>query len=264
MSTIQEQAGNLLQFRESQILCHTDIVIVRETTTGKCGQASCLFLRCNNMEYAVSCAHILKPGSEYFTGAKRLNTDRIPEGVYNEVAPLKLVNESRSDDLAVFTHDGLKVSRIPKEHYTVEHSPVDYEAMIKNIGTLSFILGAPGAFTQGIQYPDGLVYVEADLYSAYGPIVSVDENRIIADFAERELVSINERSERLKDFVPTGGARDLGGMSGSGLWVYATNRFHLAGVLRGRETGSDPMNSHRIEFTPIWKLRALLNHRAPA
>lgn len=43
-------------------------------------------------------------------------------------------------------------------------------------------------------------------------------------------------------------------MSGSGLWVHWGDEFHLAGVLRGREKGSDTKGSHIIEFTPVWRL----------
>jgi hypothetical protein len=259
MTTIQEQANNLLQFMESQILCHTDIVLIREMTTGQCGQASCIFVSYHGMKYAVSCRHILKPNSECFTGARRVQTDQIPDGAYNDVPPLKLARQSQPDDLAIFTHDGLRASEIPKVHYAADHLTVNYGAMIKNVRPCSFILGAPGAFTRGTQWKeDGLVYLEADLYTAYGPIVSVTENRIVANFAETELIYLNENSKRMQGFVPTEGARDLSGMSGSGLWVYATNRFHLAGILIGRVKGSDTTSAHLIEFSPIWKVRELL------
>src|SRR5690606_7674725 len=101
-------------------------------------------------------AHILKDNCEYFGGAKRICTAQIPADADHGVPPFQLVANWPDDDIAVFKHSGIELSKIPKESYALDSSPITLARMKKNVGTISFILGAPGEFSKGFQYPDGL------------------------------------------------------------------------------------------------------------
>jgi len=57
---------------------------------------------------------------------------------------------------------------------------------------------------------------------------------------------------QLKPIGPTGGPRDLSGMSGSGLWIKTDDGIRLTGILLGPTPGET--NQHLIRFTPIWKV----------
>jgi hypothetical protein len=243
--------------QESQIGLHTDFVLVRNTETGECGQASCLHVLFEGIDCTISCQHVLRPKAEYYTGARRLPVDCITKNDEEKpgVPSLRLLAESAKLDLALFDHPGLDLESIPKRSYALGEGAVTFERTLRNKGTVSFIYGTPGFATRGTQYPDGMVYVNTPIYRACGPIVSVEADRITADFAEAILFELNTKdAQQLEGFRISGGARDLGGMSGSGLWIHDRLRFRLAGVLRGPEAGSDMTHSHIIEFTPVWSL----------
>lgn len=259
----KEEIEELLPFRESQIGAHTDLLLVRDQITGACSQASCLYVTFQGNEYEVSCDHVLKPNADYFTGAKRLVNPRIDEGDSHGVPPIRLIGSSASMDLAVFDRSGLDLQKVPATSYDLDANPITFECAARNENVLSFIYGVAGFAAEGLQCPDGLVFVNAPIYTAHGPIKSVNEDLIVGDFAEAELVALNAKHfPKIADFKPTGGARHLGGMSGSGLWVHADERFHLAGVLLGADSEFDRTKEHLIRFTPVWRLKEWLKEVA--
>lgn len=255
--SIEDEANARLVDQESQVGPFVDFLLVRNVETGACGQASCLHVSFQGKDYAVTCHHVLKPKAEYYTGPHRLATDQITEEDDKKpgIPPLRLVADSVELDLALFEQPGLDLPSIPKRSYPLSEGIITFEQAEKNKGTVGYIYGVPGFATRGFQYPDETVYLSTPIYRAYGPIVSVEAKRITADFAERKLLELHTReAPQLEAFQVSGGARDLGGMSGSGLWVHDGQRFHLAGVLKGREPGSCTLNTHTIEFTPIWSV----------
>lgn len=252
---IKQEIEAFLPLRESQITAFTDSMLLRNTQTGACGLASCIYVEWNGTPYAISCHHVLEEKREYIAGAKRVTGKTIDEEDSHAVAPLSLIGSDKSLDLALFDLNGLTLSSIPKQAHPLAQSRIDFERAKRNLQTVAFIHAVPGFGSRGIQYEDGLVFMQSPIYSAYGPIVEVSEDLIVADFAERELGELNVKDfPHLRDFTPTGGARDLSGMSGSGLWVFCTGGFALAGVLLGPEKNNDPKSQHLIRFTPIWKL----------
>ena len=251
----KEEITPLLSLREEQIGSHTDTLLIRNIGDGACGQASCLYLRFNGHNYAVSCSHVVKDKSEYFTGSKRLRGTPIEKAGSHRVPPLQLIRSDSALDLAAFTHFGLDLAKIPKCAYDLSSSPFTYENTAKDIGTLSFIYGVPAFLSYAIPRPDEGVYLCLPIYTVCGPITQVCREWILADFPENEPDEVNPE---ITDFAATGGARDISGMSGSGLWVMCEDRFHLSGILSHRTSGYDTSSSHIISFTPVWVLKAWL------
>lgn len=253
----QHDVDPLLPLREEQMGLHTDLVLIK--TGNRCGQASCLHLLHEGRELSVSSAHILSQDALYFTGAKRLARPMMKEGETHSVPALELIASDQPVDLCVFSHIGLDLSTIPKKSYDLAGNSITFEMATKNIGTLAFIHATPGFATRRFEYPDGVNLMLSPIYSAWGPIIRVERDVIVADFAERDLIELNTRGlPQLDNFAPSGGTRDLSGMSGSGLWVYHKEHFHLAGVMRGPAVENRELDMHAIAFTPIWVLKEWL------
>lgn len=252
---IKRMIAPFLPLRDAQITAFTDSVLLRNTDTGACGLASCVYIEWKGASYAISCHHILAEDREYIAGAKRLTSKIISENDSHAVGPIELVASDKDKDLALFALGGIDLPSIPKQTYDLSNSLPNFDGTTKEIGTLSFIHAVPGFAMKGTQYEDGLVFLKCPIYAAYGPIVDVSENVIVGDFAEQELVEINLKDfPELTDFKANGGTRDLSGMSGSGLWVICEKRFILLGILLGPTADNKPESEHRIRFTPIWKV----------
>jgi hypothetical protein len=252
---IKNEVCSFLPLRESQISAFTDSMLLRNSSDGACGLASCIYIEWSGGLYALSCHHVLAEERDYIAGAKQLKSQRIAEAGTHEVRPFRLIASDPALDLAVFSIEGLDISSLPKSAYQLSNNRIDLKSASKNLGTVSFIGGVPGLMARGTQYNDGLVFMSLPSYSGYGPITEVTENQVVADFAEKELIELNDKDfPELKDLQPTGGARDLSGMSGSGLWVIDDDHFVLLGILLGPVRDNDPKDEHRIRFTPIWKV----------
>lgn len=261
-----DEIAHLLPLREPQIGMHTDIILSIEKGTGKCGSAGCVHVLFRGLEYVITCHHVLKDEREYFTGPQRLKKDMIDEGMKHEVPPMELVGSDAACDIAVFRLKGIQLQDIPKSVYDLSQSPFIFDNLSKNLGLLSFIYGTPGFAQRYFQYPDLVLYMNTPVYTAHGPITEVLPEKIVGDFAEKELLELNtEVALQLTGVQPTGGARDLHGMSGSGLWVYSglSDKFELAGILCGRNQHCDPATDHLIDFTPVWKLKEVLERLIP-
>lgn len=244
----------LLALRESQIGLFTDTVLKVDKTSGQVGQASCVYINWENKIYALSCQHILKPNCIYYSGAKKVDVSATHFEAHN-VPALNLVASNENLDLALFDLNGLDISSIPRSAYDILGVTFSRESVQKNLTCVSFIHGVPGFASSVIELSKGQVYMEAPIYSAYGPLVSVTDDVVVADFAEADLLEVDTKTyPQLKGFQASGGARDLRGMSGSGLWVPRATSFKLLGILLGRDPSTDPSSQHKIRFTPIWKV----------
>lgn len=255
---IHAEMLELFPLRNSQICIYTDTLLVRNTDSGACGLGSCIYIEWRGQNYALTCSHVLKPDHEYFAGAKRLN-GRLDEEPDHAVPPLKVIDRDSILDIALLNIDALDLAAIPVECYEIAACQSDLNRVLKNRDTAALICAVPGFATRGTQYVDGVVYLSAPILSAYGPIVDATDNKIVADFAEKELIECDTKSfPQLAELQLTGGTRHLGGMSGSGLWVYNGSRFELLGMLLGLDDKNDPKHEHRIKFLPIWKIKAWL------
>ena len=177
--------------------------------------------------------------------------------------PLNLIkrNYLLDLDIARFSYQG-NLAQTNSEAYCIDDKPmISLERTKKNIGTAAYICGFPG-FLSEIHIQKGGETTTSDsivaynkYYSGIGGIISADENVILCDFAEKEFLFNNAVNES-----PTGGERNIQGMSGSGLWVYdgITNAPNLLGILLGKNKKSNPQNEHLIEFAPVWKLVEIL------
>ncbi|MEO7931536.1 MAG: hypothetical protein ABIT76_00110 [Chthoniobacterales bacterium] len=262
-----EDVAHLLPLREPQIGIHTDIVLSIEKGTGKCGAAGCVHVLFRGLEYVITCHHVLKNDRDYFTGPLRLKKDMIEEDMKHEVPPMEFIGSDIACDVAVFRLKGIQLQDIPKSAYDLSQSPFTFDNLSKNLGLLSFIYGTPGFAQRYFQYPDLVLYMNTPVYIAHGPIMEVLPEKIVSDFAEKDLLELNTNvAPQLVGFQPSGGARDLRGMSGSGLWIYSglSDKFELAGILRGRNDHCDLATEHLINFCPVWKLTEFLESLIPS
>lgn len=256
--SIKEEILNLLPLRDGQIGIYTDTVLIRDKSSGKCGLGSCIYIMWSGEQYAITCAHCVPDGSECIAGAKRLEKAQLPTKAEHSVAPLKLIKKDEGLDLALMKVEGIDLNSVPAECYAIEDNHINFDLLSRSgVGAVSFIHGVPGFLTSGDQCPDGVVFLSAPIYSAHGPIIEITETKIIADFAEKECVEANTKAyPKIAHVKLTGGARGLGGMSGSGLWGFDGKRFQLLGMLLGKEAGNNDETEHKIKFLPIWKIKA--------
>jgi hypothetical protein len=170
----------------------------------------------------------------------------------------ELVSTCEELDLALFELPLSTLSGTGKRPFLLSTSDwITEERIHGELSTAAYICALHGSEAIIHQYGDGTVYLQAPLYSAIGPIVSCSSTEIVADFAENELLFANAAQfPQLANFVPTGGERHLGGISGSGLWVRQGESMFLAGVVQGRNPGAN--DQHLVRPASIWAVRQWL------
>lgn len=208
----------------------------------------------------VTCEHVINKGQERYCGAGRLERPSVPDNPkQHAVGPAKLVATNVGADLALLKNGSISYSGSQKTYYDLNRSNfVSENHMQSQLGTASFILGYWGEMGRAYAYEDGLFYLEAPLYSAIGPLCKVNVNELLANIAEKEVLFKNVKDfPQIAPHVPSGGARDLSGISGSGLWMMTQGRPVLVGIVLGRSHGT--ADQHLIRVTPIWVLRDWMN-----
>ncbi len=231
---------------------YTDILLSLNIE-GKCVKlGSCIHIKAHDKDLAISCNHVAHQYSNYFSGLQRLKRDIIPENNKSRTPKIDLVYRSNEYDLTVFNSDSLSTEDSGKSRYNLcKSEQITLEICQKNISSLCYIYGILGSMTRSYTYPDGINYIQIPIYTAIGPIVSANNNKIVADFAEKEIYELNVKSFPHMDRIsPTGGYRNIHGASGSGLWIQLANEILLAGVLVGSNERSS--TKHLIRFLPIW------------
>ncbi len=250
---------NMLNFPESpeitiqRILEHTDffIVVKRNSRIGAIrGSASGIFVSYCDKIFFVTCSHCIIENSLYYTGATRGENQSLNE----KVPPLDLIKKNPELDIAILSYRG-DLSKTNSRAYFIDNEKViSLDRTKRNIGNAGYICGFP-EFLSNIKIKVGdkndSIVAYNKYYSGMGKIIRVDENMIVCDFAEQEFLF-----NYVPEVSPTGGERDIRGMSGSGLWVYdeLTDSPNLLGILLGKNKDSNPQKEHLIEFTPVWKL----------
>lgn len=253
--TRMESAAEALAYSNERVFPHTDSVLV-VNADGRAGFASCVLLEVSGRAVAVTCEHVLKAGATYFIGPHRLETDRVRDDVGAPVSAARLLARNKTADVALFEIPGDAPIQRGKQPYPLARSlPITEELVAANLGTAGFICGLFGTGSSGHQYPDGVVYTNTPFYSAVGPVKSCTRDQIVVDCAEKDLLFKNDAAfPQLRDIVPTGGMRELKGISGSGLWFRGGDRIELGGIVLGRKDGDD-RQEHLIRVTPVWVLR---------
>ncbi len=259
---MSNRAAAALAFSNELVVRHTDIVLVVDTKKSvAAGLASCVLIRAGRKQWAISCHHVLEPNAAYFIGPGRLERDLIPEEPPARVLAARLVASDEDLDLALFEIKNDMPAARSKESYDLRASAaISHDGIRRNLelGVTAFLCGLYARRSRIKPYPDGLLYLQAPLYSALGPLVSVDKVRVVGDFAEKELLFVNDTAfPQLKGAKPTGGPRRVHGISGSGMWVMGSGRMHLLGIVGGRDPGS--RGEHLIHATPVWALRSWLH-----
>ena len=260
MSISRRKIETLLKTAPTQTLKHTDIVLVAEPVAASdrlqlCTQGSGVFLRSFGVELLVTCHHVVSKGPIYFFGASRLEQPRVPrDPSEHKVCSATLLASEPDLDLAVLRSDSSTASVSPKVPYDLSDSEwVTEEILLKNKGTATLISGPPAGMMD--IYATNPLYAEAAYYSATGPLIEVHQDRLIVDMAESEFVYNNsDLFPQLRNMKPTGGTRELQGISGSGLWMFDDDeRVILVGIVLRRDSGA--LDEHRIRATPVWALR---------
>ncbi|MCR4322052.1 MAG: hypothetical protein NUV74_17170 [Candidatus Brocadiaceae bacterium] len=195
---------------------HTDVLL--SINNGKCVKfGSCIHIKVNGKNLTISCSHVAEKSSSYFSGPKRLKQDIIPEDDKSSVSKMELIFRNEEYDIAIFNSSNLPIEEHGKSRYDLSESKIiTFEMAKKNISSAGYIYGIFGSMTQGYTYSDGISYMKIPFYTGLGSIVTVSNDEIIADFAEKELYELNTRSfPHLKGLCPTGGSRDISGASPS-------------------------------------------------
>lgn len=236
---------------------HTDIIIAVPKGGGAARPASCLHLEFKGRPLVVTCEHVLEHDHDYFTNPKRLQTNMVEESRY-KAASLSFLGSSPDLDLAVFDGVGVIQPESGKQTYRSNRSEwFSRDRLSPPDGTAVFLYGLLGNKTKGHQYADGLVYMQAPIYTGIGPLVEVTDNEMIGDFAEKKFLVLNDQAfPHLAGERPTGGVRDLVGTSGSGLWMILDKAPSLAAIVVGRR--QSPTGTHLVRATPAWSLLAWL------
>lgn len=265
MAIDREEAAQALDFSNRRVLPHTDCVLV-VLADGRARMASCVLLEVDGRKVAVTCAHVLRPDAKYFIGPNRLEQDRVPDDPGPPVRAARMLGRNEEADLALFDIPEDDPQRRGKLSYHLHHAePITEARVVAQLKTAAFICGIFGNASRALQYPDGLVYTQLPFYATIGPLESCTSTQIIADFAEKALLhKADDVFPQLRDVQPTNGVRELGGISGSGLWVKSGEEMYLAGIALGRADSAE--DQHLVRVTPVWVLRwwvrVLLSGRA--
>ena len=226
------------------------------------GQGSCVFVSLNGRKFAVTCAHVLRGSGSSLIGASVVRDAAPPLGTPGTARSVSPTDTDERADLAAFEMNWFDPAAASKESYRLDGdvSPIGFEVVSRNLGTASFIGAVPGAgagLGAGLHAPPspGVLVTESPVYSAYGPIVGVTDDLIVANFAERANLAPPAGSSGMSSPITlSGGARDIRGMSGSGLWGKGKTGPVLLGILLRKASDNDDGAEHRICFRPIWKV----------
>ncbi len=259
MGISRDDAVMALQRVTAQALLNTDLVIAAvPTATDKLelrSSGSAVLLEARKGFLAVTCDHVVSKGTVHYSGPGRLDRPKAPDKPNEHtVGPAELVATNVAADLALLRTDAS--AYLPgKVPYDLSKSDFVTEQLLqKQVGTAAFILGYWGEMSRAFAYPDGLFYLEAPLYAAIGPLSESSSEELIADMAEKDVLFRNDKVfPQIAQHVPTGGKRDLSGISGSGLWMMDKTGPVLVGIVLGSRPGSS--EQHLIRAAPVWVLR---------
>ncbi|WP_437743962.1 hypothetical protein WME73_02475 [Sorangium sp. So ce302] len=253
-----DEAQRLLEFVCATARAHTDVILVVPKDGGDAALASCIHIDWNGRRLVLTCNHALRAEHAYFTSPTRVQNSVIDENTRYQVHSLRFLSATQDLDIAVFEGTDANDTGSGKTPYVLADSSwFAPEKLDASEGVAAFIYGLLGNKARGHQYPDGLVYLEAPIYTGLGPLVQVVERELVADMAEKRIVTLNDKDfPQLKGEVATGGVRDLQGSSGSGLWMVLDRQPCLLGIVLGRNPS--PAGTHLIRATPIWSVRRWL------
>lgn len=232
---------------------YTDCVL-SVGSDGRAGLGSAVLMTFGDHLVAVTCAHVVPEGSRFFVGPHRLARNLIPDDVPEPFLESEVIARNPELDLALLRLPASHLGRTGKSSFSADRCEFVTESLLgRNLGVATVVCGLWGKECEIFQYPDGLVYLQAPLYTSLGPLKSVTDDQLVADHAEVEILFVNDAAfPKLKGVQPTGGIRDLHGISGSGLWLQDAGSVFLGGVVLGRATSRT--DEHLIRVTPVWRL----------
>lgn len=257
MSVSQSEATKMLEYVAEEVMSYTDIVFsateLSKTRLSIEGFGSALSLHYQGERLTVTCEHVTSRGNLVYGGPEWLDKPIAPTSSERSVSPTRGLGNCSRLDLALLE----ELSSSNATPYPLERSEMITGEWLKaQRGTAAFVHGFWSNKAKCFPYPDGMFYLEAPYYSAIGPLKEVRETEIVGDFAERSILFKNDDAfMQLRNLTPTGGDRDLRGISGSGLWMVYDDSPVLVGVVLGRKPRR--RNRHLIRATPVWQLISL-------
>ncbi len=253
MSVDREEAQRVLDTILPGIRRCTDVLLHRQSDRDEWSLASCVHVQNPIGRVALTAEHVTRPNHLYYCAPKRLPQPKIPREEKYTTPPIPLVAKDKTTDLALFDTSKVDLATAERAPYDLTRSEnVDIESVRRNIGSLSLTCGTWGK--QSVLYGQGPMLGELPLYVGIGPIRGVRDEQIVCDHAEKDVLELNTSAyPDLAKVTPTGGARDLSGISGSGLWVKCAAGPTLIGIVLGRLDGRK--DEHLIRATPIWVVR---------
>ena len=261
-----EDIMSIAQQLSTTAFTHTDLIIAAEKKEEKfClkGVGSVSIVSYKGKEYAITCKHVTNGSTLFFSGSGKGETNHFDEKAVLKCKNMELLLSSEQYDIAIFSGYN-QVPLTKKTFYPLEKSDlITFSKLSKEIGTLCSFTGVWAKYTQQGPWND-LMYFDTCYVSAFSGIQEVRDDEIVADFAAKDI--LNKRIDvfpKLKEVEANGGTLNFRGCSGCGLWVSPPipsdpRAAVLIGILLGR-IECDTKTQHLIHFTPIWKVKELLD-----
>ena len=229
----------------------TQVLTIKEN--GTCGYGSGIHIEFKGTVRLITCEHVVRKAKHVFVNPAPISGPIPRAGQDGKRYSCNIVTADHLSDIAVLNYSRTK-DMVNITPYNLSGQP-DYTNQIVNnhMGLAVYIHGLPGFNKEIINLNDSQIMTSCLTYTSGGGITTVSNEWIRGDFAEKEignepLTDLNDNALQL-----TGGARNIGGMSGSGLWCFnQDNKLNLLGLLSRKDDLNIDTDQHLINFVPIW------------
>lgn len=233
---------------------HVESILI-PTDTEEYGLGSTTIVSVEDRIIAISCKHVLDNSHGVLFGAVKSDS-HIPDNTCGDAVRHVMLAEMTlhpSADVGFFDITDFDLGRIRKKPYDLSRSDMVKKSKVRKItGTSLGCRGNPAFMADLIKSAPDQLFAQLASYTTFGPVTGFRRSEIIADCSEMHVVA---RSP-IHDLSPTGGIRNIKGMSGAGCWMECNDEFRLIGILAGRIP--EITDKHMIRVVPIWEIRNLL------
>lgn len=229
----------------------TQVLSIKENETY--GYGNGINVEFDGEVYLITCEHVVRRAKYVFVNPVPVSGP-VPQSEQDgKRYPCNIVMADQSSDVAV-----LRYSRTADmagiTPYNLSDQPAYTNEIVTNhIGLAVYIHGLPGFNAEIIKLNKNKIMTNCLTYTAVGGIIEVSNEWIQGDFAEKELGNDPLTDLDGNELKLTGGARDISGMSGSGIWCFnQNNKYNLLGLLSGPDSLNIDKEQHLINCVPIW------------
>jgi hypothetical protein len=228
---------------------HCEAILTRKSGDDF-GLGAAFIAKLKGNTWGITCKHVATSGEGIVFGSKKTNGP-VPNGPAREGRNIAVGEMYISEDLDVAAFHVTE-----EESYEIGKSPFVLDGRIqildgdrkRLIGVAVGCSGFPGFLAELIRTGDHQRMGLFASYTTFGPVVSMNDTVITADWAEKSVIHINHNA--VGDITPTGGGRNIKGMSGSPCWMEIDGNIEFIGILcRGDFMGID---THMVDILPSW------------